>query len=308
MIINHANLSNLFTGYKSAFVKGFSGAPSTYEKIATVVPSASTDENYGWLGQFSRLREWVGDRHIRNLTAHSYSIVNRTFEDTVEVERTKIEDDRYGVYAPAIEDMGRAAALHPDELVYTLLGNGFATTCYDGQYFFDEEHPVGSEGDTPVAGVSNMQAGSGPAWFLLDTSRPLKPMIFQKRMGYDFQRVDQDSDQHVFMKDKFLYGLRARANAGYGFWQMAFGSKAPLTPANFELAVAAMGSLRSDVNRPLGIRPTHLVVPVALEGAARRLLKGGSRIETVEVGESEQAVAVSNEWTDAVELIVTPFL
>ena len=39
-------------------------------------------------------------------------------------------------------EMGRASAVHPDELVFALLKNAHATLCYDGQNFFDNDHPV----------------------------------------------------------------------------------------------------------------------------------------------------------------------
>lgn len=67
------------------------------------------------------------------------------------------------------------------------------------------------------------------------------------------------------MTDEYLYGVRARANAGFGLWQLAFGSRAPLTAANYAAARASMSSIKGDQGRVLGIRPNVLVVPPALE-------------------------------------------
>ena len=65
--------------------------------------------------------------------------------------------------------MGHLAKMHPEELVLHLLASGFTETC------FDEEHPItGKDGKETL--VSNMQDGAGPAWFLLDTSRAVKPL------------------------------------------------------------------------------------------------------------------------------------
>jgi phage major head subunit gpT-like protein len=74
--------------------------------------------------------------------------------------------------------MGQAAAVHPDELVFALLAAGFATACFDGQYFFDSDHPVGAG----TCQQHRRRVGAG--WYLLDTSRPLRPIIFQKRRDY----------------------------------------------------------------------------------------------------------------------------
>lgn len=64
-----------------------------------------------------------------------------------------------------------------------------------------------------------MQDGSDPAWYLLDTSRAIKPLIWQERESYEFQSITGSSDPYVFMNDEHLYGVRARVNAGFGLWQ-----------------------------------------------------------------------------------------
>ena len=74
------------------------------------------------------------------------------------------------------------------------------------------------------------------------------------------------------MRDEYRYGVDARVNAGFGFWQFAYCSKAPLTVENYEAARAAMMDFKSDGGRPLGVVPGMLLVPPVLEGKARSLL------------------------------------
>ena len=81
MLINRANLSTLYDGFNAAFTKGFNGAETAYKTLAMVVPSAAASESFGWLGQFPRMREWVGDRVVQNLTAHSYTVKNKKYEE-----------------------------------------------------------------------------------------------------------------------------------------------------------------------------------------------------------------------------------
>jgi len=65
---------------------------------------------------------------------------------------------------------------------------------------------------------------SDTAWFLLDTSRPLKPLIFQQRKKPVFvSQTDMNADD-VFMRGMYKFGAEARGVAGFGFWQMAYGS------------------------------------------------------------------------------------
>lgn len=294
MIINQGNLQVLFTGFKAAFNTGFRDVKPKWDRLATLVPSSTAQETYAWLGQYPRLREWLGDRQVKGMAAHSYTVVNKTFESTISIPRENIEDDTYGVFTPLFQEMAFAAAIHPDELVFALLQAGFASKCYDGQNFFDANHPVGA------GVVSNNGGGAGTQWYLLDVSRPLKPLLFQKRREYALQAMIQLEDERVFMSKEFRYGIDARCNVGLGFWQMAYGSKQVLdanAATGYPAARAAMQGFTSDEGRPLGIMPNLLVVPPSLEGAARAL-----------VGAQYNAAGASNPWYNTADLLVVPWL
>jgi phage major head subunit gpT-like protein len=308
MIITPANLNIIFDGFKASFSKGFAGASTSYKDIATVVPSSTREQTYGWLGQFPKMREWLGARVVKNLAAHSYKIVNRDFEQTVSVPRNDIQDDLYGVFGPIMEEMGKSAAETPDELTFALLAAGFSEVCYDDQPFFDTDHPVGTNGgDYPIRSVSNFQGGDGEPWFLLDCTRPLKPMVFQERAPLGaLVSKNRPEDDNVFFNKEFIYGSDGRCNVGFGLWQLAYASKEPLTAENYEAARAAMQSLRGDEGRPLGVKPNVLVCGPDLEGAAMRLLNNGSRV--VLAGDEDVPVAVQNEWAGTAKPIVTAWL
>lgn len=289
MIITPQSLRGIYVAFNTIFNKAFEGQKPTYEKVATVVPSTSEAETYAWLGDIPGMREWIGEREIQNLSSADYTIKNKDFELTVGVDRNIVEDDKIGLYNPSIQMLGESAALHPDELVYGLLSDGFSKKCCDGKTFFSSKHPVGddyvsnkgtakltmeayktarasmmslknSKGrplalipdllvvppaleaaarDILVAdfinGTKNTMQGtadihveprlaSDTAWFLLCTKRPIKPLIYQQRKKAKFVAKTAETDDAVFMNKKFLYGVDSRGNAGFGFWQMAYGS------------------------------------------------------------------------------------
>ena len=296
MLINQSSINALFTGFKSEFNSGFNSIESLYGQIATVINSQTSQETYAWLGQYPRLREWIGDRQLKNLSASGYVLVNKKFESSVSIPRDALEDDQYGIYSPLFREMGFAARVHPDELIFELFAAGNTTLCYDGKNFFDTAHPVGA------GTVSNWGGGTGNLWALLDTRRPLKPLIFQKRRDYDLKQMTDGKDEAVFMRDEYRYGIDARVNVGFGFWQQAYGSKAALDGANFNAALEAMMALKSDEGRPLGIRPNLLVCGPSNRAEALQVLKADTIPSTA--GTASQ----TNINKDAVDVLIVPWL
>lgn len=291
MIVNQSNLSGIYRSFSAVFNQAYEGAASMWGAVAMETLSSGRSMDYAWLGDFPMMREWLGERVIKNLSAHHYEIVNKDFESTIEVDRNDIEDDQIGVYTPMIQGLGQAAKQHPDVLVFALLAAGFATTCFDGQYFFDSDHPVGA------GSASNTGGGSGTAWYLMDLSRPVKPIILQRRKQPEFVSMDHPDDDNVFMRKKHRYGVDDRKNVGFGLWQLAYGSKQTLDAAAYASARAAMMGFKNDEGVPLGVSPTHLVVPPTLESAGRQILKV-----------MNDAAGAGNPWWGSAELVVVPWL
>jgi len=297
MIINQQNLGILYQGFKANFQQGLSQVEPIYERLATTVTSTTRSEKYGWLGKMPRIREWIGDRVVENIAMHDYAITNKSFESTVAVDRDDIDDDQYGVYAPLMTEMGRSVRLFPDELVFQLLLAGWTTACYDGQPFFDADHPVLDESGAEVS-VSNDGGGAGAAWFLMDITRALRPIIYQRRREFEFvTKDDPRTSDDVFNRKEYVYGTDGRANVGFGFWQMAYGSKQDLSKANFRAARTAMMSFKGDYGRPLGIKPNILLVGPS----------NGDKARDIILAERDD-MGATNTDRNLVEIIETPWL
>lgn len=164
MLINRENLTGVFINLKTTFNKAFDAAPSQWEQSAMLVPSGSSQNNYDWLDRFPKMRQWVGDKVLRSLKANTYVIVNEDFEATVQVDRNDIEDDNLGIYAPMAQDAGFSAKTLPDEIVAQLKNSAFTTLCYDGQNFYDVDHPV-----TNAAGQVQSVSNKGTLALAYDT-------------------------------------------------------------------------------------------------------------------------------------------
>lgn len=299
-IINKQNLNTMYVGCKAAFNQRLGEAKPLYPSVSTKVPSSAKSNVYPFLGTFPSLKEWIGERTIKGISAHSFSIVNCKFESTISISREDVEDDNIGMLANMVSDMADAAANHPDELLFELIKQGFNKKCYDGQPFFSPNHvvTVGTEEIT----VSNVQipddeANEKPLWILLDTTRPINPFIWQERVPYEFQQLTDEDKALSFMTDEFLYGIRGRGNMGYGFWQMAFASKQDLTTENFNDLYDRMCSQKNDSGRPLRIKPSILLVGMKNREQAFNIAKAQT-LDNMK----------PNPNYGLVEVIVTPFL
>ncbi len=293
MIINQTSMQGCFKAFSTIFKDALfqAMAKSMWDKVAMRTQGLGASTEYNWLGAMPTMREWVGDRVVKDLSAFGFIIRNKDFESTVEVDRNSIEDDQVGTYTPNFQQLAYAAAEHRDRLVFALLAAGFTTLCYDGQYFFDVDHPVG----TGV--VSNYGGGASTPWFLMDLSRPIKPFILQIRKEPQFVAMDSLTDENVFRRKKFQYGVDDRKNVGFGLWQLAFGSKVTLDATGYEAARNGLGNMKNDEGQPMGLRGTHLVVPQSLESASRALLIN-----------ERLANGATNTWYNSAELVVVPWL
>lgn len=303
MLINKQSLTTVFLGLSTLFHNALNSAPSNWQKVAMRVTSSTSQTDYHWLSQFPRMREWIGEKHVKSLQASTYTIKNKDWEATVEVDRNDIEDDQLGIYGPQAQMAGESARDLPADIVFALANGAFTNLCYDGKAFCATDHPVINPTTGAPANVSNKltvalsaatqaaaiaslgaavtammtfkddegrplaivpdtllvppaleaiaavlftndrledgkpnpykgrfaplvepRLSSSTAWFLLCTTKPVKPFIYQERKAPAFvQQTDVNSDL-VFLQKKFRFGAEARANGGYGFWQLAVGS------------------------------------------------------------------------------------
>lgn len=131
----------------------------------------------------------------------------------------------YGAYRTAMrkfkDDEGRPLGVAPNILLVppALEDTANALMTVDR---LEDGKPNPYKGTAEV--VVEARLTSDTAWFLIDTSKPIMPFIYQERKAPVFvQQTDPQADD-VFMRKKFKFGAEARASGGYGFWQLAFGS------------------------------------------------------------------------------------
>ena len=58
-------------------------------------------------------------------------------------------------------------------------------------------------------------------WYLIDPSRSVMPFIYQNRKSPEFVQMTDPKSANVFNRNKFVYGVDLRANAGTSLWFLA---------------------------------------------------------------------------------------
>jgi phage major head subunit gpT-like protein len=284
--ITPALIGSLTTGLSLAYNTQLYAAVDVSAPFTFQATSTGSEEVYPSLSILPGLREWVGDRQVHALAETAFTIKNRTFEETIEIPRENIEDDKYGMYSVVAGQMGQDAGQLPPTLIANLLKNGTILLGPDGVPFFGSHANYAATGGATT--VSNMASGSSPAWYLFDTTKMLKPVIYQRRRPFALTTRFNLQDPSVFDKNVFTWGIDGRCNAGFGLWQLAYMSTQVLNQANLSAAYTAMSALRRPNGTPMGIVPDTLVVPSSLFILGNSLYKND---------------LVANDWTTPTTLV-----
>lgn len=151
-IVDTTALVEVGTQFSMAFINAYRDANISRKLFdllsgGKAYPSSARKTKYPILGQLSGLREWIGPRQYEDLSRYVYELENKTFEKSVEVPVNDYQDDQLDAYVGIPEEIGRQAYLWPEDLILQKLQNGTPAAgapglCFDGQHFFDVDHPV----------------------------------------------------------------------------------------------------------------------------------------------------------------------
>ena len=105
----------------------------------------------------------------------------------------------------------------------------------------------------------------------LDTTQILRAVIFQSRRPFQVIPKFSMTDPQVFWNREFEWGVDGRCNVGFGLWQLAYMSQAPLTHDNVLAAYVAMSAYRRPDGSPLGIKPNLIMTGTSNIASANAL-------------------------------------
>jgi phage major head subunit gpT-like protein len=143
MIYNNTTARAARANYRALVLNSMFRSPlmSWFRQLFMIIDSTTEEDTFAFLRGIPRMREWIGDRKLKSISEVSFKIGVKKWESTVEILREDFMFDRFGQIRIALNQLGQAYPLHLADYVIDLLANGFSTDSYDGQFFFDTDHP-----------------------------------------------------------------------------------------------------------------------------------------------------------------------
>ncbi|AUB85162.1 Mu-like prophage major head subunit gpT family protein [Candidatus Thiodictyon syntrophicum] len=99
--------------------------------FSEVLSSDQEVEDYAWIGETPKMREWIGGRQAVGLTESNYSLRNRPFEATIKLPVAWMRRDKTGQIRQRISGLALANTEHWADLGSALIEAGEAAKCYD---------------------------------------------------------------------------------------------------------------------------------------------------------------------------------
>lgn len=132
------------------FWQGIADTPNKLASIAYEVPSSEAVNEYRWLGQAGKMREWKGERQHRKVAEFTFSISNKLYEVTYPIDYFTWSSDNA---RPSVELLARQAAEKAQWFPWTIFCDLLEDnpTCYDGKDFFASDHTYGTGSEYTTA-------------------------------------------------------------------------------------------------------------------------------------------------------------
>lgn len=141
MIINGASLESLRVGFQGIFQDAFEQVQPEWEPFVQRMQTTNDTESFNWLDGMPSVHQWVDDAQFETFAAQAWEIGWRKWQSGIQVAREDIVDDKLGNVRPRIGDLGDIVRRHPGQLLYQRIKAGDTSVCFDGEYFFDTDHP-----------------------------------------------------------------------------------------------------------------------------------------------------------------------
>lgn len=140
-VVTSAVLRDIDVSFQTQFNKAMSEVPDFIAMLCMLCPSNSAENIYGWLASLPQIGKKTAEIIKTRLQMLGQTVRNEEFAGIIEVPRTAIEDDQYGLFGPVAAMWGQRAGLAPVLELINWLKLSFTTAkAYTGKSFFATDH------------------------------------------------------------------------------------------------------------------------------------------------------------------------
>ena len=221
-------------GASAAFIASFRMYEQNdlFAEIGTIERTQKGEARIPFLWYPPRMREWVGERLVGSLDGGMHIIPTRTYEATVAVPRTAVEDDQYGAIERAARGLASEFFRFVHQSYINILQNGGTLNTFDG---------------LPLLSANPNARG------------PNNVNLVSKSLSLE----------------------------------------------NLSEGIQVMGLYTEPDGRPLGMRPTHLLVGPANEFTAKNLVQSQQLIRS---GSTDRVMGAANPWAGSMTVLVSNYI
>jgi phage major head subunit gpT-like protein len=143
MILNRTAGKAALSNFRAIVFSELLSSPlvAWFRQLFMVIQSSTPEETFHFLRGVPRMREWLGDRKIKNISEVSFKVAVKKWESTISILREDVMFDKLGQVRVHLNQLGQAYPLHLTDYAIDLILGGFTANSYDGQFFFDTDHP-----------------------------------------------------------------------------------------------------------------------------------------------------------------------
>ena len=194
---------------RTEFMKSFDNGENPADVMPMIMEtqSSSSSEKYGWLGNVTQLSEWKDSRKLTGLLDFDYSIPNKHYEGSLQVDRDDIEDDQYGAIKVRIQDLSKRAKTHPRKLFFELLVAGEVGLCFDGLPFFSNSHVYETGGSTQDNLHTGTKVGTYPTAAELSLDFKLARAIMEQFVDEHGEPFNEGELEYMIVASPNLKGI-----------------------------------------------------------------------------------------------------
>jgi phage major head subunit gpT-like protein len=213
--------------------------PAPWEQFTQIIPSTARIEHYTWMSPSPGIAQYQGHRRYGKIDTVRYDVENLEFDAGFEILMRDIRDDQTGGYMLKPKELAERAKKFPGRwVIKNGVAKGATQTCFDGSNFFATSHNIGTGNNLLTFTATNGPFGSDGLTYkiaALFTGGALKPILYQQRMGPDFETTGgtpQAKEAKIVR-----YWIDMEGQSAYGWWWFAVQETITNTPSVVDLAL-----------------------------------------------------------------------